>query len=200
MMLFIIQNIHIQSMSCVCVYDYIKTKMQDKRYIDSFTRYLRLNYNSQVTSELLVRLIFILKKLKWYDYDRIETPEFFFIVYCVFKFIKDLVVTSDSVDTIKKYNLSTSDIMDITLYIIFSYFGPEIEYPMDHFVSDKLNRAVILDIICNTNISNILLRLNADKRFVNKEIKKFLSFYILCFIYIYEPTIQLPNNKSLQSM
>lgn len=167
--------------------------MSYRKYIDSLARYLKGNYGAETAHTLLVRIIFIEKELKYCDYETINTRQFYFIVFYIFKYITTL-----DQNNIKHFNtLQISDVMDLTLYIIYSYIGPSTDYNSNSFLSNKKIqwKFIIAEILLKTDISKILLQLNSNKDFYNEELIKFLNIYSGCVVFTFKSLMILYKHK-----
>lgn len=148
------------------------------KHLNILSLYLKKKYGVEITNKLLLRIFLIEITLKNNNFDTINTSEYFYVIYCVFKYI-----TEEAGDKVQNINLI--DTMNISIYIIYSYFGCDTGYFMSDFFdydeeltaettttailsikeeeikTRKRNYSyIVYDIICNTNISNLLLSLN----------------------------------------
>lgn len=160
------------------------TIIPSSMYVSALSKFFLQWYGLELTNSLLLRIFYVEKTLKWHGYETINTNEYFFLIYYVF-----INIHKYFVDTIYRepvYRILTPfDIMDLTLYFVYSYCGPTVEYRFNFFIMGQRRqihinwKAIILDIVCNTDLPQKLLKLNMDEQFLTEEIQFFLYKNIL---------------------
>lgn len=123
-------------------------------------------YGTEFANILLLRIFIIERTLKLNEYETITTNEYFFLLYVIFrKLLKHIS------------GMNIENILELTCYIVYSYFGPDIEYPIKLFipVSKIYNWSTILTkLTMETTLPQLLLRLNNDMEYYHKELEQFL--------------------------
>lgn len=152
-------------------------------YVSALSKFFLQWYGLELTNSLLLRIFYVEKTLKWHGYETINTNEYFFLIYYVFinihKYFVDTIYREPVYRTLTPFN-----IMDLTLYFVYSYCGPTVEYRFNFFIMSQRQininwTTIILDIVCNTDLPQKLLKLNMDEKFQTEEIQHFLYKNIL---------------------
>ena len=149
-------------------------------YVSALSKFFLQWYGLELTNSLLLRIFYVEKTLKWHGYETINTNEYFFLIYYVFINIHKYFIDTIYREPVYR-TLTPFDIMDLTLYFVYSYCGPTVEYRFSFFIMSprrqQINinwKTIILDIVCNTDLPQKLLKLNMNEKFLNEEIQHFL--------------------------
>lgn len=131
-------------------------------------------YGTEIANKALLRIFYIEKTLKYFDFETIDTNEFFFLLYYVFRYLMDYFRIKGQNEMYK--SMHVVNVMELSSYIVYSYFGPTVDYCFRVFASN-LNiswKIIILDIVCKTDLPYKLIKLNLDKGYFDMELKQFL--------------------------
>lgn len=152
--------------------------MSDGNFIHSLAARLRQRFGLAATNRMLLRVFLIEKSLKRFGLGTIDTKEFFFVLYFIFDHLIDYFILST-----KKYGqLSIVNVMELSSYFTYSYFGPTVEYKFSLFVPECLDKEnmqidwqeLILDLITNTDLPRKFLQLNIDHKYYKSKLDEFL--------------------------
>lgn len=146
--------------------------MCSNKFIGAFSRYLEQKYGLTITIDLLLQVLYVEKLLKYYGYDTINTDEFFFLLYFIFDHVRHLP------KCLAHHHLQLS------LFLVYSYFGPSTEYKINLFISRYCNfekmtinwKKIILQATMDSNLSKSIFEINYNKDIYEMELKRFLAY------------------------
>lgn len=149
-------------------------------YIKALTGYFSSQYGISITNKLLMRIFTIEKTLKINGFDTINTNEFFFLLYFSFEHIKQYIESLYNCS--HNYNsIQLMRVLELAIYMTYSYFGPTVEYTFSLFVPsgrqeiEHINwKSLILELLFQTEISNKFSRISYDNSYFNNELKQFI--------------------------
>lgn len=142
--------------------------MDHRTYISALSIYLTKLYGTHASTIILLRILYIEKTIKYRGLTGMGTNDFFFVLYYFFSYIVGYF----------KANLicmQPMEVMELVLFIIYSYYGPSSSYCSSIFFTRKQTKKHILPIICKTNITEKLLNLCTNKNLYDIELKYFLD-------------------------
>lgn len=143
---------------------------------------MRKLYGKKMTNKLLLRIFVIEKKLKYMDYETINTHEYFFLLYYVMsnmlKYMEEALLWENIDYTV----IHPVAFTEVVAYVVYSYFGPNTEYPFkmfrSHIKDDKVEfdyKQLIVSFILNSNFSQQILLLNTNTTSRYDAIQNFLT-------------------------
>lgn len=140
-------------------------QQQYHKYVNCLATYLRVTYDTNLATRMLLRLFLIEKTIKKCNFDTIGTKEFFFMLYFIFRHVSEFT---------KHMALAPMDILRLSDYLCYSFCGPAVEYKFRAFNQNaeptiKWNE-IMVDIVLRSSLPHKLNRLNTDKEYYDKQL------------------------------
>ncbi|WBR61452.1 hypothetical protein [Drosophila suzukii associated hytrosavirus 1] len=155
--------------------------MSENIHVSALSSYLRQLYGKRTTNKLLLRVFIIEKKLKYMDYDTINTNEYFFLLYFVIRHVVEYLQLALK-NGLKYLSLEPVNVIELSSYLVYSYFGPSVEYTFNMFVArckdptDIIDwKDLILNFLLNSEFSYKMIALNSDTTYLQHELERFLA-------------------------
>jgi hypothetical protein len=119
-----------------------------------------------VTCAIYRRMITIKRLMLHTNHTELDVDTLFFLVNHVFRFLQEEYMLTEY------YNTTVVEQMELTLYIVYSYFGPDTAYRSELFCTKFADNEsliftnfsnIIVDIVMNTDLPKRLLQLEMNR-------------------------------------
>lgn len=148
-------------------------------YISSLSSYLRIFCDLTTADRIMSRIFYIEKVIKYSGFETIKTSEFFFMLYFVFQYVCNHLDQSfwELSDRLRLH----TNIMELSAFIVYSYWGPATNYDLNLFMSrrslDSMDwRTLLIQLMMDTRLPKHLMHLATDPQFYTNELEKFLGY------------------------